>query len=323
MSDNFLIPIVIFIFKRKNTLSKIVDVLRQVKPAKVYIIADGPRNMDEIDDVNECRKEIEKLINWDCSIIKNYASSNRGVYKNIGEGAKWVFNLEKEAIFLEDDNLPHVSFFKYCELLLQKYVSEEKVLWINGTNYLGDYDSPYSYVFTQHLLPCGWASWSNKFLKYYDGNLDLMEYNDNLKMIKYSYVKKSLFRQQRYLLRLEKKRIVTGKDPISWDYQMDFSLKFHNLYGISPRVNLINNIGVDNFSIHGGNSIENVMTSRFCGIKEKEIIFPLIHPSKVQIDSDYEKKIGKILLYPIITRVRIFIVSRVKKILRNVKIMRD
>ena len=88
MSDKqFTIPIVLFIFRRESGLKKIISQIRKIKPQKIYIIGDGPRNEKETEEVNRCRTLVEKLIDWDCKIIKNYAVENRGVYRNIGEGA--------------------------------------------------------------------------------------------------------------------------------------------------------------------------------------------------------------------------------------------
>ena len=78
-------------------------------------MADQGRNEEERVQAEQCRRMVEKEITWDCEIVKNYADENRGVYKNIGEGAKWVLSQEKWAIFLEDDNLPEVSFFCFCK----------------------------------------------------------------------------------------------------------------------------------------------------------------------------------------------------------------
>lgn len=318
----YTIPVAIFLFKRIDTLDRIFGSIRLIKPVKMYLIADGPRNQDELVHTELCRKKAESLIDWNCEIIKDYSKDNRGVFKNIGEGALRLFQKERSAIFLEDDNLPDPSFFRYCEELLHRYETSEDILWITGTNYLGSYNVESSYMFTQHLLPCGWASWSSKFIKYYDAYLKNMILNDRLEYIKDRYISKALFRQQRYLLNLEKTKISLGSKPISWDYQMDFSLKFFNKYGISPRVNLINNIGVDQHSIHGGVSFDNPMTKRFCGIKENQIEFPLLHPQKIEIDQKYERMIGKILLYPNKMRMRIFIVSRVKRILRKLRLLK-
>lgn len=151
----FDIPVVLIIFRRCDTMPRIIQRLAEVKPRKVYILADEGRNEKEIEQAHECRKTVEALINWDCEVVKNYAEENRGVYRNIGEGAKWVFEREEKAIFLEDDNLPETSFFRYAGEMLEKYETAPEVLWICGTNYVTDMNGKESYAFTQHLLPCG------------------------------------------------------------------------------------------------------------------------------------------------------------------------
>ena len=215
------------------------------------------------------------------------------------------------AIFLEDDNLPEVSFFRYCEELLFRYRDNNKVLWICGTNYLGKYkaQNDESYMFTQHLLPCGWASWSEKFLKYYDLNLELCDDKNNFREMKKRYINKQLYYQYMYRWLAERKRIKEVGRSRSWDYQMDFALKYYNLYGISPANNQIMNIGVDEISEHGGTSTMNEMTRRFCTMKSYPIEFPLKHPKLVAIDSVYERKIGKILLFPPKQRCKYFVSS--------------
>lgn len=316
MDDRFDIPVVLFFFRRKNTLGRIIERISQVKPKKIYLISDGPRNDQENLEVIECRKIVEKHINWDCEIIKNYADENMGVYNRIGEGAKWVFTLEEKAIFLEDDNLPEISFFDYCRTMLEEYEDDTRILWVCGTNYLEKYipDNGASYIFTKHLLPCGWASWSNKFIKYYDGEMRLLNDKKLMNRLKYTYSDKKLYRQQLNSLLSEHHRVSKGMRPSSWDFQMAFSLRIHNMYGISPINNQIENIGVDEYSTHGGTSLQNEMTKRFCGIKTFPLEFPLIHPKIVLEDIKYEKKVGRIILHPFRDRAKFFIASIVKKI---------
>ena len=142
--DRFNIPVALFIFKRYETTKRIIDVLRQINVSHIYLIADGARNDDEKARVSASRKEIEEYIDWDCKVTKNYADKNRGVMENIGNGARWVFEREEKAIFLEDDNLPQLSFFQYCQDMLEEYKENERVLWVTGTNYLGKYEPEYA-----------------------------------------------------------------------------------------------------------------------------------------------------------------------------------
>lgn len=313
----FNIPVVLFFFRRKDTIIRIIERLSLIKPNKIYLISDGPRNELEKIEVENCRIAVEDNINWDCEVVRNYATANQGVYDRIGKGAKWVFENEEKAIFLEDDNLPEISFFTYCENLLDLYKDDNRILWICGTNYLEEYEpeDKSSYVFTQHLLPCGWASWSSKFNKYYDGELVLLDDPNTSRKLKNQYKNKALYRQQLYSIKRTKYLLSESPKRSSWDHQMSFSIRINGLLGISPKVNLIKNIGVDEFSEHGGTSFNNVMTRRFCGMDSKQLNFPLIHPKVVLTDYGYEKRVGNIILLPLNTRIAKFLAKAIKPLL--------
>ena len=238
----FDIPVVLIIFRRCDTMPRIIQRLAKVKPRKVYILADEGRNEKEIEQAHECRKTVESLINWDCEVVKNYAEENRGVYRNIGEGAKWVFEREEKAIFLEDDNLPETSFFRYADEMLEKYETAPEVLWICGTNYVTDMNGKESYAFTQHLLPCGWASWSTKFLKYYDGELSTFRDEAHKRKFYSSYSNRWLAQWQYQSVRNEVERHERTGRFISWDYQMLWSVRSNGLYGVVPLRNQITNV---------------------------------------------------------------------------------
>lgn len=314
ITGDFMIPVVLFVFRRKDTLAKIFERIRLVQPRKMYILSDGPRNEEEKEDVKQVRAEIDRLIDWECDVNKNYAECNRGVFENIGLGAKWVLSKEENAIFLEDDNLPETTFFYYCEEMIKKYRTDNRILWICGTNYLINYrpEDGASYVFTKHLLPCGWATWANKFLEYYDGELDTFEDPIVQEKIKRQYENKALYHQQYFSIINEWKRKKRSEKFCSWDYQMAASIREHGLYGIAPCKNQIRNIGVDRFSTHGGTSMDNVMTRRFCELETVPMVFPLVHPKVVLPDAEFEKRTGEIILNPLSVRIPGEIIACIK-----------
>lgn len=316
MNEFFNIPVVIFFFKRADKAIEIIKRIAEVRPQKIYLISDGPRNPNELAEVLACRKKIESSISWPCEVIKNYAEVNKGVYDRIGLGAKWVLSLEKYAIFLEDDNLPEVSFFEFCREMLAKYENDERILWICGSNYLKKCeDSDASYFFTQHMLPCGWASWSNKFNKYYDG--DLVNWTDAVRQsIKIRYTDKRLQRQDIENWDREKRRLLRSDKPNSWDYQMSFTLRFYDLLGIVPKYNQICNIGVDEHSTHGGTSFKSIMTQRFCGLPTYHLSFPLLHPKEININPHFERTLSDIIVFPLSYRLKGILNQIIKFILR-------
>ena len=298
-------PVVLFLFKREESTRRILERLREVEPAKVYAICDEGRNAEEKELVRKVRAVVDDCIDWPCEVIHDYASKNRGVYDQIGLGALRVFEKEERAIFLEDDNLPETTFFAWCEQMLDAYEDDERIAWICGTNYLGEsrpVDGSDIY-FTQHLLPCGWASWADKFKKCYDKDLSMTDEPGWLERMRNAYADRRLFVQQRESVLGERERRDEGKRYRSWDFHMIFSIKMHGLYGIAPSRNQITNIGVDEFSTHGSKT-GNRMTDHFCGIPSYPMPMPCVIPEKVQIDPVFEKKIGAIILQPFDRRLK-------------------
>lgn len=298
-TESFNIPVAIFIFKRLDTLERIFKRLAEVQPSKLYLIADQGRDDAERLAADEVRRGVDSLITWDCEVVRDYAEKNRGVYGNIALGAKRVFEREPTAIFLEDDNLPSASFFPFCAEMLSRYRDNDKVLWICGTNYLSQYKAPEgaSYVFTRQLMPCGWASWGDKFLSSYDFNLERITPEDK-KLARGTYSVRRLYLQQLFNVEYEIAHKNRTKRYYSWDYHMAWTLRTGGFYGIAPSVNLIENIGVDDRSEHGGNDLALDMTNRFCSMNGYELAFPLTHPKAVKIDRTYERLIERKLLYP-------------------------
>lgn len=292
-------PVVLFLFQRADSTREIINRIRQVEPAKLYVICDEGRNEAERLLVREVRAVVDECVDWPCEVVRDYAEENRGVFAQIGLGALKVFEHEERAIFLEDDNLPEMSFFSWCEQMLDAYEYDERVVWVCGTNYLGESrpSDGSDIYFTQHLLPCGWASWANKFVRYYDKDFHLADEAGWLKRFRESYNDRRLYVQQRESVLGERERAKRGERYRSWDYHMMFSIKMQGLLGIAPSHNQITNIGVDEFSTHGSRT-GNRMTDRFCNVPSSPMPVPCLLPEEVKIDKNFERSIGKIILQP-------------------------
>ena len=313
----FNIPIVLFSFKRIEKILIILERISKIEPSRLYLISDGGRTAEEHLLVKEVRKQVENHVTWKCELIKRYSDKNIGVYNNIAGGAQWVFKHEEQAIFLEDDNLPELSFFSFCEEILNYYKDDTRILWICGTNYLKEYEPAdhSSYVVTKNMMPCGWASWSHKFTKYYDGEFELLEDSYIYRRIRKEKYYKPLKKQDWSNWMQELRRKKDGKPFLSWDYQMSFTERIHNMYAIVPKYNQIENIGVDIDSIHGGFSYENEMTKRFCGLPTRAMEFPIVHPKALLIDEAFEIEVAKIITLPWRLRFKIRISSIIKKMI--------
>ena len=88
----------------------VCDAIKNARPSKLYLIADGPSSDDEIAQCQDTRKAVEKRIDWNCEIEKIYSDTNLGCAQRIKSGLDLIFEREEKAIILEDDTLPNASF---------------------------------------------------------------------------------------------------------------------------------------------------------------------------------------------------------------------
>src|SRR5688500_8191261 len=114
-----LTPIAFLIFNRPDTTARVFTEIAKARPAKLLVIADGPRP-DQPEEAQKClaAREIIKRVDWDCEVLTNYSDVNLGSGRRIASGLDWVFEKVEEAIILEDDCLPDPSFFRFCEELI-------------------------------------------------------------------------------------------------------------------------------------------------------------------------------------------------------------
>lgn len=260
-------------------MRKLIKSLSEIRPAVLYVMSDGPR--DDVDKklVEEVRMEIENQINWDCAIHKMYSKQNVGVYENIAVKIKEFFSENDFGIFLEEDNLPTMELMDFMSAALERYESDDEVLWINGSNLLLSSDfGGYIGGFTTKLQPCGWASWGRKFLKHYNWNFDKWGDRYYRKRIISNF--SGVYLRVRYFRAFsnEYENQRKGKRYSSWDHHMYLSLLENNLLGFLPCVNLIENTGVDERSEHGGSSLDLEGTNFYAPKKNYEIDLGLPYP---------------------------------------------
>ena len=273
--------IAMLVFNRPENTRKVFEQVKKVKPSKLFIISDGPRENKE-DDKLKCKqvREIFNNIDWDCEVYKNFSKVNFGCAKRGATGFSWVFENVEECIFLEDDCLPNITFFRFCDELLEKYRNDTRIMLISGTNQLGKWEkSKYSYHFSKFGGIWGWASWKRAW-KYYD--FDIKLWNDK-------NIKNILRERLNFFQYISRKSIyddIYNKESTfsSWAYQWGFSRIIQSGLAISPRVNLITNIGT------GKDATNTKKASPVSNLKSYEIEFPLRHPPYVIVDDEYDKK---------------------------------
>lgn len=262
-------PVAFIIFNRPDTTERVFAEIAKARPPKLLVVGDGPRVLrsEEGARVAAARAVIEK-VDWPCEVLTNFSDVNLGCKRRVSSGIDWVFNQVDEVIILEDDCLPHPTFFRFCQEMLERYRHDQRIGMISGDNFqFGRTYGNDSYYFSKYVHVWGWASWRDRWLTSYDVNItrwpqvrDQMRLGDLVLDADEVPYWSAIF-----------ERVYQGCID-TWDYQWTFANWVESRLSILPSVNLISNIGFNADATH---------TTGFTSLAElpaTEIQFPLIHP---------------------------------------------
>jgi hypothetical protein len=267
-TDALRTPVAFFVFKRPDTTRRVFDSISKVRPTKLFLIADGPR--DGADEIEACRqvREIVTRVNWPCEVFTDFAESNFGCQERIISGLNWVFSLVEEAIILEDDCLPDLSFYYFCQELLERFRGDSRVASISGTNLVSKYlNVEDSYFFSQVGGNWGWATWRSEWQRF-DRHLE------DWPKLKAEKMLSEIFDQRKTIAYWTEifDAMHENRGPNTWDYQWLYTnLKNHSLT-IVPGVNLVANIGFGQDATHTAAQDDRLM------LPASSVVFPLRHP---------------------------------------------
>jgi hypothetical protein len=299
--------VLIIAFNRPDFLLKIINIVKRVKPNKIYISVDGPRKNNVYDKKNILKNYgLIKKLNLDINtkLIMNFNKKNLGSRDHPISAINWFFKKENKGIILEDDCLPNMSFFYFCDILLDRFQYNKKISMISGRNNLEHSTYKKSYYFSFGNT-WGWATWKRAW-KYNDPSLK----NWNNKKLQNNFNKNLKdYKLLHNLLKTRCKDIINNKLNTAWDFQWFFSIISRNMIAIIPSINLVRNIGFDNRSTH-------TKTNTILGtIKTHEISFPLIDNDKVKINKKLLlKELHKIYKTTTLYEIKKYIYKIFKKI---------
>lgn len=160
MASTLRTPVVLLLFARPDTTARLVELVRAARPPLLLVVADGPRP-DRPGEPERCdaTRALVADTDWGCEVLTDYADTNLGLKRRIETGLDWAFGQVEEAILLEDDCIPHPTFFRFCDELLQRYRDEARVLSIAGGRLGPGATDGASYRFSRYQHIWGWATW--------------------------------------------------------------------------------------------------------------------------------------------------------------------
>ena len=163
-------PVLFLVFNRPDTTARVFEAIRQARPPRLYVAADGPRFYDEAV-LCERTRALATAVDWPCEVKTLFRERNMGCGRAVASAVTWFFQQEPEGIILEDDVLPHPDFFPFCDFLLERYRERPRVMHISGDNFqIGLRRGEASYYFSTFTHIWGWASWARAW-KHFDSTL--------------------------------------------------------------------------------------------------------------------------------------------------------
>lgn len=273
------IAVLVVIFIRPEQTRMLLNELEKVKPKRLYVVCDGPRNESDNLLSNEVKKMFEEL-SWNCEVRTNYRKENIGPGKCVSEGISWFFENEEMGIIFEDDILPSEDFFPFVSEMLKKYKDDDTIGNISGCNYQdGIKRGDGSYYFSALTHAWGWATWRRVWQDY---RFDLQDQSEKI-----DFKNNKSYRPFRLYWQNILKMMLNGEIN-TWDYQFAFLNLIKGRVSVVPNSNLISNIGFNVSTTAYTNAKHPLARKQTLG-SMKENIEPSV--MEVNVDADiYEQK---------------------------------
>lgn len=239
-------PVLFLLFNRPDLAGQVFERIRDAKPSQLFIAVDGPRQdrAGESELCAECRDYASK-VDWPCEVKTLFREENLGCKSAVSSAITWFFQHVKSGIILEDDCLPESTFFGFCQQMLERYKSNQRLGVVTGNNFqpIAQWsNSSYYYSIYNHCW--GWATWRDRWEKY------------DLKMAGWPAFKESKAFRRVHLKKWIRRRWADIFDSCAmdqidtWDYQWTFSCWKNGYLTVTPGVNLVKNIGFDERATH-------------------------------------------------------------------------
>lgn len=232
------LPVLLLVFNRPDLTRQVFEAIRQARPGRLYIAADGPRPARP-GDQDLCKEvlEIVAAVDWPCRVERLHRPANLGCKRAVSEALDWFFSCETEGVVLEDDCVPSPDFFVFAQEMLARYRDDKTVFAVQGNCFTRRVPG-YSYYFSRNFFMWGWATWADRWRQV---QLD----DDYLRQIRESGALAQWpspgWAVRTYWQDILDRQIAGEFD--SWGYPTTFNLLARRQYNLTPTVNLVRNIG--------------------------------------------------------------------------------
>lgn len=288
MKKELTTPVLFMVFNRPEKTQQVFDRIRMVKPTKLYVAIDAPREGRQ-DDVENRNKVLDIVhnVDWECEAHYLEHKENLGCSKAGITAWNWLFEHEERMIFVEDDGMGNESAFFFIQDMLERYKDDKRIAYVGAVNY-GIQHGDSSYFLSRSIIATYFMGVWKRTHELYEYEIESFPQN----RWKWSFIKnfKSIYEYiyechacSEYL-----KSIKKGKRQQTYDVQMIYLAYKYNMYCIYPNVNMVSNIGLD------GGANNHVSTNdplyKQLANRQQFEMSDIVHPQELVVDVDFDKK---------------------------------
>lgn len=270
--------ILLLVFNRPDLTENVLSRINQAKPDSLYIAADGPRH-GHANDVPKC-ETVRKIVKDGALCRKTHhllRDTNLGPLKSVTSAISWFFEHESEGIIVEDDCLPDSSFFRFCHELLSEYRDNDRIFMISGSNFLPNFFTTPSYVFSRLALVWGWATWRRAW-NHFDPEMKSWPSYVQTEDLEYFGHKRNL------VFKLINDQYV-NRASRTWGILWRATFLSNKGLSIVPTKNLVGNIGFGHPDATHHKSYHKV-----ADVPVQPMEFPLVHPPRISPNSAFDQR---------------------------------
>ena len=242
--------VAVILFNRPDLTEQVFRAVAAARPRRLFLIADGPRP-DHAEDSARCARAraVVEQVDWECDVRRNYSDVNLGCGLRPATGISWVFEHVDAAIILEDDCVPHPTFFPYCEELLERFRDDPRVMLIAGHNpytFAPSVSRAHSYRFSRMVDTWGWATWARAWMHH---DMGVERWPERRRQMLLQEVSDHPCFLAELTAALDAASAKNGNVDY-WDYQWAFALWAQAGLAVAPTVNLVSNRGFRDDATH-------------------------------------------------------------------------
>lgn len=274
-------PILLFTYKRVESLKKTIEALKQnflAPQSELYIFSDGPKKDADKEIVDQVRAYIKSVSGFKKVVITE-AEKNKGLANSIIGGVSGIINMTGTVIVLEDDLITTPNFLNFMNQALSTYSGQTAVFSVSGYSFdlgtdPGDKTDAY---FLNRGWSWGWATWADRWEKV---DWEVKDYEN----FRTDGKKRREFAAGGSDLNIMLKRQMTGlldSWAIRWFYHQ-YKVKGLTLYPVYSKVR---NNGFDEFATHTTGDAE-----RFKPMLDDKLSENFNFPESVALHPYYQKR---------------------------------